>query len=107
MEGIKEMDRVRKVKILGDTPDRCYICASRGPLETHHCMHGTANRKQADKYGLTVHLCHRCHSRLHDEGVFDRNLQRIAQKAFETKYSHEEWMRIFGKNYILQEVEER
>ena len=88
--------------IKGDEKDRCYICGKYGEMQTHHLLHGTANRKQADKYGLTVHLCHRCHMRLHDEGVFDRNLQRIAQKAFEAKYSHEEWMRIFGKNYILE-----
>lgn len=99
------MDRVRKVKILGDTPDRCYICTSRGPLETHHLLHGTANRKQADKYGLTVHLCHRCHMRLHDKGEHDRALQRIAQDTFEKNFGHEEWMRIFGKNYILEDEE--
>ena len=86
--------------IKGDEKDRCYICGKYGEMQTHHLLHGTANRKQADKYGLTVHLCQRCHMRLHDEGVFDRNLQRIAQKAFETKYSHEEWMKVFQKSYL-------
>jgi hypothetical protein len=93
--------------IKDDEKDRCYICGKYGEMQTHHLLHGTANRKQADKYGLTVHLCHRCHMRLHDEGVFDRNLQRIAQTAFEAKYSHEEWMRIFGKNYILEDKGEK
>lgn len=47
----------------------CFLCRMRaekqgyfGPLtsyglEKHHVMHGVANRKIAEKYGLTVYLC--------------------------------------------------
>ena len=35
----------------------CYLCGSTLNLEKHHCIHGTAGRKLADKYGLTVWLC--------------------------------------------------
>lgn len=84
--------------IPGDDPDHCYLCGKWNPEHVHHCLHGS-RRKMADKYGLTVHLCTRCHMDLHDKGIHDRDLEEVAQKAFESRYSHEEWMRIFGKNY--------
>lgn len=84
--------------IQGDKPDRCYICGRQGRTEVHHCLHGS-RRAAADKYGLTVHLCHGCHMALHDTGRYDRDLERLAQESFEKRISHEEWMRIFGKEY--------
>lgn len=36
---------------------------------------------------------------LHDTGRYDRELEQLAQKSFEKQISHEEWMRIFGKDY--------
>lgn len=83
----------------------CYLCGSTQGLERHHCLYGTANRKQADKYGLTVMLCARCH-RDNKFGVHglnkeaDLRLKRVAQITFEAKYSHEKWMHVFGKNYL-------
>lgn len=91
--------------IKGDEKDRCYICGKYGEMQTHHLLHGTANRKQADKYGLTVHLCHDCHMKLHDKGEHDRELQCIGQDVFEKNFGHEEWMKVFGKNYFLEDEE--
>ena len=66
-----------------------------------YCVHGVANRKLADKYGLWVWLRHDIHRDLHDRNKeLDRKLEAEAQLAFERKYSHEEWMRIFKKNYL-------
>lgn len=83
--------------ISNDTDDQCFICGRR-PDHIHHMLHGS-RRAAADKYGLTCHLCHECHTALHDRGVMDRELQALAQIAFEKRYGHEEFMRIFGKNY--------
>lgn len=95
------MDEIEKIKITGDHPNECYLCGAVGPTEVHHCMHGVANRKIADKYGLTVHLCHNCHMNLHDRSpILDKFLQRIAQINFEKKYTREEWMKAFRKNYL-------
>lgn len=85
--------------IITQATDECYICRAQGPLETHHCHHGS-RRKKADEYGLTVKLCPLCHRLLHDKGYYDRYLQQVAQKAFENKYSHELWMKEFGKDYL-------
>lgn len=77
----------------------CYLCGRTGVLQMHHCQHGI-RRKKADLYGLCVWLCPECHRQLHDHGVGDRYLQQVAQRYFEERYGHDEWMKQFGKNYI-------
>lgn len=79
----------------------CFITGSRINLDRHHCMHGIGNRMLAEKYGLWVWLQHDVHMRLHDKDKeLDKHLEQVAQKAFEKKYSHEFWMKLFGKNYL-------
>ena len=81
--------------------DCCYICGQ-WATDTHHCIHGTANRKLADKDGLTVRLCHRCHMNLHDHGSFDRELQRIAQACWMEHFekSEDDFRKRYGKSYL-------
>ncbi len=89
-----------KQSIIQTGEKQCFITGSRVQLDQHHCMHGP-NRKLADKYGLWVWLRHDIHMNLHDrDKELDRELQQEAQRAFEKKYSHEDWMRIFRKNYL-------
>ena len=86
--------------IITDELDRCFNCGSRYMIECHHVLHGTANRKIADKYGLTVPLCHICHCKLHDyDNSLDRALQRLGQETFEKKYPELNFRQIFGRNY--------
>lgn len=70
--------------------------------ETHHAIHGYANRKLADQDGLTVRLCKTCHTLLHDKGIHDRDLQQIAEKAYLEYYnaSVEDFIKRYGKSYI-------
>ena len=77
----------------------CFICGRRGVTHRHHCLHGS-RRKQAEKFKLTVYLCQRCHQELHDHGVYDLELEQLAQKKFEEVYGHEKFMEVFGKNYL-------
>lgn len=82
---------------------KCALCGRVDGLERHHVMHGTANRRLAEKYGLTVWLCaehHRGKMSPHQNHNIDVAFKMAAQKAFEQIYSHEEWMEIFGKNYL-------
>ena len=79
----------------------CFITGSQNNLDCHHCIHGVANRKVADRYGLWVWLRHDVHMQLHDKDKELNNyLEQEAQKAFEKLYSHEEWMKLIGKNYL-------
>lgn len=85
--------------IPGDQDDTCYICGKHGMMDVHHMLHGPY-RKMADHYRLTVHLCKNCHRLLHDTGLNDRELQRLAQKTFEKEYGHDRWMDEFGKSWL-------
>lgn len=80
----------------------CFICGKYGE-QVHHALHGNANRKLADKDGLTVRLCHTCHMNLHDHGSFDRELQRIAQARWMEYYgkSEDDFRLRYGKSYLI------
>lgn len=88
--------------IIQTGPKQCYLCGRQTGLERHHVMAGS-NRKLSEKYGLTVWLCHNCHTGTKG-AQYDRTkgdfLKQDAQRAFEKEYSHEEWMDIFRKNYL-------
>lgn len=81
--------------------ENCFICG-RYATDRHHVMHGTANRKLADKDGLTVMLCRECHRNLHDKGIFDRELQRIAQLRWMEYYNKDiaDFILRYGKSYL-------
>lgn len=85
----------------------CYICANLGfhtykYLELHHCIHGNANRRIADKDGLTVWLCKYHHARLHDNGEWDKELQKLAQQKWMEVYERgvDEWISRYGKSFL-------
>ena len=83
--------------------DRCYLCGKYGDMEMHHIF-GGANRINTTKYGLVVPLCHACHNEPPYGVHFNReNMDKLkaeGQRAFESMSSHEEFMRIFGENYL-------
>ena len=72
--------------------ERCWFCGSTQDLCTHHAWHGTANRKLADKDGLTVRICPRCHAMIHDKGregrQMDLKLMMVAESAWLLKNNH-------------------
>ena len=77
----------------------CLECGAMATDE-HHCFPGP-NRKNADEDGLTVRLCRRCHSRLHDkDNRLEIKYKKLAQIAYEYRYSHEEFMNRYGRNYL-------
>lgn len=79
--------------------ERCLECDGIA-TDTHHLIFGT-NRENSEKYGLTVRLCRECHRRLHeDPGPMAKRYRKIGQAVFEREYGHEEFMRIFGRNYL-------
>jgi len=86
----------------------CYLCDCNGnkdALEIHHIFFGTANRKLSEKYGLKVWLCgEHCHRNgkyaVHRNRKTDLKLKREAQEKFEETHTREEFIQIFGKNYL-------
>lgn len=67
-------------------------------------FYGTANRKLSEKYGCWIYLC-AYHHNFSDEGIhfnkeLDLKIKKLCQEEFEKNGSREEFMRIFGKNYL-------
>ena len=82
---------------------QCFFCGTTLNLERHHCIHGTAGRRIADKLGLTIWLCsehHRGKYSPHQDREVDLRLKRFAQSCYEDKHSREEWMQKVGRNYL-------
>lgn len=86
----------------------CYLCGAEVHTEVHHCI-GGPNRWLSEKHGLKVDLCVSCHKfgrdAVHHNGSQKKKqLQAEAQRMFEQKKgTREEFMRIFGRNYIMEE----
>lgn len=88
-----------------DRLDRCIVCGSYSNIQIHHIF-GAANRNNSTKYGLVVPLCVYHHTgsskAVHGRDGHELNLElkKLGQKAFEWNYTREEFLKIFGKNYL-------
>lgn len=100
--------------ILQKDDDRCYLCGmpeNGDHLDCHHVFEGS-RRKRSEEYGLKVRLHHcRCHlygnNAVHNNENVNKQLKRKAQ-AFAMGYygwSLDDWIGIFGKSYLDDEVE--
>ena len=89
----------------------CFLCriekyvANTKNLHRHHFMHGTANKRLAEHWGLWGYLCIEHHTvgpeAVHNNNEKDLFLMQVAQGRFEKLYGHDKWMEIFGKNYLI------
>ena len=81
----------------------CFLSGSLEGLERHH-IYGGANRRNSAKYGLWVWLRHDLHNEPPDGVHFNidnnRILQRIGQRTFELRYPDEDFIKIFGRNFL-------
>jgi 5-methylcytosine-specific restriction endonuclease McrA len=83
-------------------PKICDNCGSLNNLHMHHVF-GAANRKHSEKYGLKVYLCMECHTGsngIHFNRPMDLWYKARFQSKFEEQYGHEEFMKIFQRNYL-------
>lgn len=76
-------------------------------LHKHHFIHGTANKRIAEHYGLWAYVCAARHHEYgpeapHSNPEVDLFLMQIAQKRFEQIYGRDLFMEKFGKNYLLE-----
>lgn len=93
----------KKLKYLGD-PDECYICHTTHCLETHHIMNG-AYKKASERNGLLIKVCPNCHTlspkAIHNDMSVARKLKQIGQEQYEQTHTREEFIREFGKSYLI------
>lgn len=105
----KESKEMRS--IMQNDMTRCYLCGKTEAelherLEEHHVIFGQGRRKLSEQYGLKIYLhgetCHRNGKEApHRNRLVRRTMEAAAQSAFEKEWgSREEFMRIFGKNYL-------
>ena len=95
--------------ILQPEKDFCYICSNvykkyyPQELEEHHVFNGP-DRMNSERHGLKVYLCKYHHTEgaeaVHKNKITKLWLEERAQRIFEDTHSHEEFIRIFGKNYL-------
>lgn len=83
----------------------CYRTRRTTDIHEHHIFYGTSNRKNSEKYGLKVYLTGEYHNLsnkgVHFDKAFDTELKQTGQRAFESTHgSREDFIRIFGKNYL-------
>lgn len=80
----------------------CIVCKK--PREAMHHVFGGPNRKNSEHYGLKVPLCNEHHNMsdwsVHLNREMDLEIKKLAQIAFEDRYTHEKFMEVFGKNYL-------
>lgn len=76
-------------------------------IQEHHAIFGTAGRALSEKYGLKVYLCLEHHTSgpeaVHNNAGNALIVKRDAQSAFMSHYPGLDWMKIFGKNYFLED----
>lgn len=104
--------------ILHNKQDRtCFLCmilhnddSRKEVLHEHHVIHGWANRRLSEKYGLKVYLCLFHHEigpeAVHQNDRINKMLKAYAQRAFEKKWPEKDFYEIFKKKYILEEETE-
>jgi len=84
---------------------KCYFTGARSGLHRHHIF-GSFNRDNSEKYGLWVwlrwdrHIADSPHRTPHNDAEIDLMLKREAQRKFEESHTREEFMQIFGKNWL-------
>lgn len=81
----------------------CLVCHTRRGLHRHHVF-GGPNRPISERTGMTVWLCGRHHNMsrdgVHRNKCLDMEVKRLAQHTFEQYRSREEFMELFGRNYL-------
>lgn len=85
---------------------RCCICGTTNNLHEHHVIHGNANRKLSEKYGLKVWVClehHTGDNGVHNNAYLDDELKKRAEikwLLYDYDRSINDFIKIFGKNYL-------
>ena len=82
----------------------CFLTGCTTGLHKHHIFFGTSNRKNSEKYGLWVYLIPELHNTTNNGVHFNKELdllcKRAGQNAFEETHTREEFLKIFGRNYL-------
>ena len=88
------------------TERECYITGATNGLHIHHIYLGNPGRRLSEEYGCWVWLHYLWHNGAsygvhgRDGHALDLKLKQECQEKFEALHGREEFMRIFGRNYL-------
>ena len=96
--------------IMNQEPGTCYLCVRlHGNYVQHKSLHkhhvfGGKNRKISEEHGLWVNLCWQHHTygeeAAHENQKYLQLIQEDVQRAYEEKYSREQFWELFHENFI-------
>lgn len=110
----KKKRKRHKQSIMHKKDGTCYLCMllnndyrKHDVLHEHHIFGGKSNRSHSEAEGLKVYLCvehhmtgkDAVHNAKNSQKVQER-LHQIGQQEFEKTHTREEFMNIFGRNYL-------
>lgn len=109
--GKKKKKRKHGKSIMQDQSyKQCFLCmlidndCREKPVHNHHIFYGNGRRPISEAHGFTVNLCVEHHNSgpesVHQNKNYDQILKRMCQQAYEIDHSHDEFMEIFGENFI-------
>ena len=75
----------------------CLLCRRECDTARHEVFFGTADRQTSKATGMWFDVCPACHDWQHRD---PHDMHIIGQAVFERIYSHEEFIALFGENYI-------
>lgn len=79
--------------------DGCIICGD-CDCARHEIFYGTADRQTSKATGMWIDICPKHHLAAHHDADLIEQFHKMAQERFEEVHSHEEFMTLFGKNYL-------
>ena len=87
-----------RFSIITENLDKCFICGAKKE-ELHEVFEGK-NRQMSMKYGLVIPICRKCHKSIPNNKTLREKIHKVGQKAFKNRYKNENFIKIFGKNYL-------
>lgn len=78
--------------------EKCYLCKAK--KEDLHEIYEGKNRQLSMKYGLVIPICRKCHISVTNNKTLQEKLHKVGQKVFKKQYKTENFVQIFGKNYL-------
>lgn len=93
-----------RFSIITNDLEHCYLCTKQGikniPKDDLHELIEGKNRQVSMKYGLVIPICRKCHEKVTNDKSLQEKLHKVGQKVFEKHYKTENFIQVFGKNYL-------
>jgi len=94
---LSKLERNR-YSVFTDDLEHCIICGNK--KDNLHEVFPGAYRLRSMKYHMVLPLCAHHHTQMHEDIELSLYWKRSCQKEFEMSHTREEFIKIFGKNYL-------